>query len=100
MLSDFRQALRVLIKAPAFSALVIAILAVGIGATSTIFSVVDAVLLKPLPFPEPSRLVTVTSIVRGDEEDSSSYPDLQDWQAQTKTFTSLAGNIPAGRRVE
>ncbi len=91
MLSDFRHALRVLIKAPAFSALVIAILAVGIGATSTIFSVVDAVLLKPLPFPEPSRLVTVTSIVRGDEEDSSSYPDLQDWQAQTKTFTSLAG---------
>jgi len=78
MMSDLRQALRVLLKAPGFSALVVLILAVGIGATSTIFSVVHAVLLRPLPFPESSRLVGVVNSVQG-IEDNVSYPDLQDW---------------------
>src|SRR6185295_4752777 len=88
--SDLRQAFRVLSKAPAFSGLVILILAVGIGATSTIFSVVHAVLLRPLPFVEPARLVEVTSVIRGDEDDGSSYLDVKDW-GQARTVAGLAG---------
>jgi putative ABC transport system permease protein len=89
-MSDLRQAIRAVLDTPAFSALLVLVLAVGIGATSTIFSVLDAVLLKPLPFPEPSRLVAITGFVRG-EEDNISLPDLRDWQAQSKTFAGLAG---------
>jgi putative ABC transport system permease protein len=91
MLADVRQALRALLTSPGFSALVVLILAVGIGATSTIFSIVNAVLLRPLPFPEPSRLVDITNVLPNDEEDSVSYPDLKDWQAQATTFSGLAG---------
>ena len=91
MLSEFRSAARVLLKSPGFSAIVVLILAVGIGATSTIFSVVNTVLLKPLPFPGAERLVDVTAVVRGAEEDTVSLPDLRDWQAQTKAFSKLAG---------
>ena len=61
MLTDLRQSFRVLLKSPGFSALVVAVLAVGIGATAAIFRIVDGVLLKPLPFAEPSWLVTITS---------------------------------------
>jgi len=91
MLSDFRHAARVLLKAPGFSAIVILVFAVGIGATSTIFSIVNAVLLKPLPFPGADRLVAITAVVRNAGEDSVSLPDLRDWQAQTKAFSKLAG---------
>jgi len=90
MLSDLRHAARVLLKAPGFSALVILILALGIGATSTIFSIVNVVLLKPLPFPAPERLVNITGLDRN-AEDTVSLPDLRDWQAQTKAFSNLAG---------
>jgi len=89
-MSDLRQAIRVLLSAPAFSAAVVLMLAFGIGATSTIFSILDAVLLKPLPFPDASRLVAITGFVRG-EEDNVSLPDLRDWQAQSKTLTDVAG---------
>lgn len=89
-MADLRQAIRAVLNTPAFSALLVLVLAVGIGATSTIFSVLDAVLLKPLPFPEPSRLVAIAGFVRG-EEDNISLPDLRDWQAQSKTFAGLAG---------
>jgi putative ABC transport system permease protein len=91
MLSDFRHAARVLLKAPAFSAVVILIFAVGIGTTSTIFSIVNAVLLRPLPFSGAGRLVDITGVVRNAGEDTVSLPDLRDWQAQTKTFSKLAG---------
>lgn len=89
-MSDLRQSVRAIVNAPGFSALLVLVLAVGIGAASTIFSVLDAVLLKPLPFAEPSRLVAITGLVRG-EEDNISLPDLRDWQAQSKSFAGLAG---------
>ena len=57
MLSDLKYALRLLTKAPAFSAVAITTLALGIGANSAIFSVVEGTLLRPLPFPQPDRLV-------------------------------------------
>ena len=95
MFTDLRHSVRVLVKKPGFSALIIVVLSVGIGTTSTIFSIVDAVLLKPLPFREPDRLVSITGVVGNEEEDNVSLPDLQDWRAQTKAFSDLAGYATA-----
>jgi hypothetical protein len=91
VLSDFRLALRSLRRAPAFSILSIAALALGIGATTTVFSVVDRVLLSPLGYDDAERLVALSSA------DSSripgappSYLDVMDWRAQATTFTGMA----------
>src|SRR5262247_774931 len=82
ILTDLKQALRTLIKSPGFSAIVVVVLAVGIGANTAIFSIVNGVLLKPLPFPTASRLVSISGIVRGEEENSASLPDMRDWRAR------------------
>ena len=85
----FTQSLRTLLKSPGFGALVVVVLAVGIGANTAIFSIVNGVLLKPLPFAEPQALVSVESTVQG-EPDDASYPDFQDWRTQATTFEKLA----------
>jgi putative ABC transport system permease protein len=90
MLSDLRQALRVLLKAPGFTALVVIVLALGIGATTAIFSIVDGVLLKPLPFADASRLIAVRTLVRGEPDDTSN-PDLIDWRGAARTVDQIAG---------
>jgi len=90
MFTDLRQALRTLIKSPGFSAIVVIVLAVGIGANTAIFSIVNGVLLKPLPFPTASRLVSISGIVRGEEENSASLPDIKDWRARAKTLDAIA----------
>src|SRR5262249_19170899 len=72
-----------------FSALVVLVLAVGIGATTAIFSIVSGVLLKPLPFAEAPRLVVIRSQLRG-ERDNASVPDVRDWKAQARTFEHMA----------
>src|SRR5215831_6795861 len=89
MFTDFRQAVRTLRKSPGFCALVVLVLAIGIGANTAIFSIVNGVLLKPLPFADASRLVAVDTTVRG-EPDDSSYPDFLDWRAQSTTFDGIA----------
>ena len=96
MSTDLRQALRVLTKSPGFTALVVAVLAVGIGATTAIFSIVDGVLLKPLPFADSSRIVSVETLVRG-EPDESSYPDVQDWRTTGKVVDRMGAwtSMPA-----
>ena len=79
-------------EAPVFSAIVILILALGIGASTALFSVVDAVLLRPLPFPQDESLV----ILYASNPDKSiprfgvSYPDFRDWREQTRSFTDMA----------
>ena len=90
MFTDLRQALRTLIKSPGFSAIIVTVLAVGIGANTAIFSIVNGVLLKTLPFHNASRLVSVSGIVRGEEENSASLPDIRDWRAQSKTLDAIA----------
>src|SRR3954453_15517575 len=94
MLNDIRYGLRQLIKHPAFTIIAILTLALGIGANTAIFSVVNAVLLKPLPFPEPEQLIAVgmtdTRQKAQTELSSLSYPDFFDFREQNRTLASSA----------
>ncbi len=89
LLQDFRFASRVLAKNPAFTAIAIITLALGIGANTAIFSVVNAVLLRPLPYPEPERIVYLTEVGAG-VESSIALPDYLDWRKDAKSFQHLA----------
>jgi putative ABC transport system permease protein len=95
MLSDVRYTLRVLRKSPGFAIIVVLALALGIGANTAIFSVVNAVLLRALPFPDPGRIVMVWSpnpqVIAGVDELPPSNADLKDWREQNHVFESLAG---------
>ncbi len=90
MLTDLRQALRFLGSAPGFTGIVVVVLALGIGANTAIFSIVDGVLLQPLPFADASRLVAVESVSREEGEGASSFPDFADWKAQSTTLDRMA----------
>src|SRR3954471_15136479 len=90
---DLRFSLRSLARRPAFAAAAIATLAVGIGANSAIFSVVNAVLLRPLPYDKPDDVVVVwetSSGAKADEHGGVSGPNFSDWQRESKVFTQLA----------
>lgn len=91
ILRDLRFSVRSLLKRPGLTFIAIATLAIGIGANSAIFSVVNALLLKPLPFPDPERIVAVWDKVpsRGVERNEITVADYLDWQAQNKTFEHL-----------
>lgn len=92
MFQDLRFGIRMLGKQPGFTLIAILTLALGIGANATIFSVVDAVLLRPLPFAQPERLVAVgTNDARNPGEKSSlSYPDFLDWRERNQSLAGLA----------
>ncbi|MGA8875228.1 MAG: ABC transporter permease, partial [Candidatus Korobacteraceae bacterium] len=94
LLQDLRFAIRQLRKSPGFALTTILTLALGIGATTAIFSLINAVLLRPLPFPEPQRLMSVgeihTSVTKSGPPESLSYPDFFDWRTRNRTFESLA----------
>ena len=90
MFSDLRHALRILRQAPGFTLLVVIVLAIGIGATTSIFSVVNGVLLKPLPFPDADRLIAIQSGLRGDHGGTASVPDITDMQA-ARTVRDVVG---------
>jgi putative ABC transport system permease protein len=92
LLQDLRYGLRMLIKHPGFTFVAVIALALGIGANTAIFSVINAVLLSPLPFSEPERLVDVWSTrpTRGVTQNSLSYPDFADYRDQSDTFEYAA----------
>jgi hypothetical protein len=90
ILSDSKFALRQLRKAPAFSVVVVGILALGIGANTAVSSVVEAVMLRPLPYIQPQRLVEIKASQEHHFESSNvSYPDFIDWRAQNRSFEHL-----------
>jgi hypothetical protein len=86
MFALLRYALRQLRESPGFAATAILTLTLGIGSSTAIFAVLDAVLLEPLPFPQPDRLVAVES----QPDRSVSIPTMQDYQSRSTTFSSLA----------
>jgi hypothetical protein len=87
---DVKYGVRVLSKNPGFTAIAIVTLALGIGANTAVFTVVDGVLLNPLPFEEPGRLVALYAKSKEFSQSSISYPNFLDWQRGDRSFTALA----------
>ena len=99
LLQDIRYAIRSLIKRPGFLVVSVITLAFGIGANTAIFSVVDAVVLSPLSFPEPNRIIAVdgTNPNLGiSEGGATSVPDFYDWRNQSSSFEQLAAFVAGG----
>ena len=99
MLRDFRHAFRSLLKTPGFTIVAILTLTVGIGVTTSIFSVVDALLLEPLPYAEPDRVMTLweSNPGLGIDQEQVSAGTFLDWRLRNRSFTDLAAYQIGGR---
>ena len=91
---DLRYGFRMLLKHRGFTAIAVLTLALGIGATTAIFSVVDAVVLRPLPFEEPERVVRMWGKFSQGDQAATSPPDFLDYRAQNSTFEEFAAMRP------
>ncbi len=90
LLQDLRYGLRMPAKSPAFTAIAILTLGLGIGANTALFSVVNGVLLTPLAYPHSGELVAIYGKTPGFDHAPINYMNFQDWQRATKTFSSMA----------
>jgi putative ABC transport system permease protein len=101
ILREAQYAVRKLSRTPGFTCVVILTLALGIGASTAIFSIVNAVLLQPLPYPQPEQLVRITSELRGfgATDTGVSPPELADYQSQEDVFAGVAGLMPISANV-
>jgi putative ABC transport system permease protein len=98
---DLKIAVRHLLKSPGFAATAVLMLALGIGATTAIFSIVESVLLRPLPFPESNRLMVLADIIQGADiggtgEAGVTVPDIRNYTRDTHSFSSLGGYQQTG----
>src|SRR5882672_4987243 len=102
MLHDIRFALRRLLKSPGFALAAIATAAMGIGANTAIFSVVSGVLLRPLPFRDPDRLVQVNEKDTGPpfEIGPVAYPDLEDFRKQSTSFQAMVAYNTGSKNLQ
>jgi putative ABC transport system permease protein len=91
---DVTFALRQLRAAPVFTVIAVTTLALGIGANSAIFALVDATLLRPLPYAEPERLVTIWETSDANPRSFASPPNMLDWNGRSRTFDKIAGFTP------
>src|SRR5262252_3351815 len=89
---DLRSGARMLLKNPGFTLVAVITLALGVGANTAIFSVVNAVLLRPLPYPDSGQLMQVweTDLARGGGDIGASMPDYREWRRRAQSFTHLA----------
>jgi predicted permease len=94
IMRDVRYAFRLMRRAPAFSAIAILTVALGIGANTAIFSIVNGILLRPLPFADPERLVRIHlgNPAQGISDGSFSVPEIEDWRSRTRAFASIAAH--------
>ncbi len=90
LMQDIRQAIRILAKTPGFAAIAILTLALGIGANTALFSVVNGVLLNPLPYPHPEQLAALYGAAPGFDHVPIAYPNFLDWQRDNHSFSSIA----------
>jgi len=95
---DLKISVRNLLKSPGFTLTAVLMLAFGIGATTAIFSVVEGVILRPLPFPDPERLVRLNDILQGADvggtgEAGVTGPDIRNYMRDTHSFESLGGFV-------
>src|SRR5271168_2358692 len=90
LIQDLKYAARVLLKSPGFVLISVLTLALGIGANTALFSVVNGVLLRPLPFPRPNELVVLSEKTANFDSSSLSYPNFLDWQRSNSSFASVA----------
>lgn len=90
MIQEMRLAVRTLLRTPGFTVVAVLTLALGIGASTAIFSVVEGVLLRPLPYPEPERIVRVFQVNDEGGRTPFSHPNLEDVRARNRSFTGLA----------
>ena len=97
---DVRLGLRSLLRSPAFATVAVLCLALGIGANAALFSVLNAVLLRPLPFVEPDRLVRIYERMSDGGQGSVSFLNFQDWQKQNTGFERLAGYEMGSRNLQ
>jgi predicted permease len=90
LFQDVRYAARKLLRTPAFTIVAVVTLALGIGATTAMWAIVQGVLVKPLPYPDPDRVVRVTSLSREGKPNAMSAPDFLDYRSQTTSFVGMA----------
>lgn len=98
LIKDLRYGIRGFLKRPGFLVIAVATLAIGIGATTAMFTVVNSVLLRPLQFPEPDRIVLFEGVNprQGITESNMSVPDIADWQTQSQSFDQIAAFVSGG----
>jgi putative ABC transport system permease protein len=98
LIKDLRYGIRSFLKRPGFLVIAVSTLALGIGATTAMFTVVNSVLLRPLQFPEPERIVLFEGMNprQGITQSNMSIPDIVDWQRQSQSFEQIAGFVSGG----
>lgn len=98
MIQDLRYGIRMLLKQPWFTCTVVLTLALGIGANTALFSIINALLLRPLPLPQPEQVVQVWEVSRqsGNLKFPVALPNMVDWRAQSSSFAHIAAYTPAG----
>src|SRR6185436_5074616 len=99
-IQDLRYGIRMMAKRPGFTVIAALTLALGIGANTAIFSAVNAVLLKPMPFPQSDQLVDLSETFKPNNYGSVSVPNLEDWRNQNTVLSGISGYSGASFNLE